>query len=110
MVRGASVTITSRWIGTATVPATAGVVALSAGPAGGGAGAERDVDAAEHLLVLEDVAGQPRALVGTDAELGEVGAGVARAREQLEEPLALRAGCVREPPAVDRQPRRVALH
>ena len=64
----ASITTTSRWIGTDTVPADAG------------AGAEGDVDRAEDLLVLEHVARQLRAIVGADAELGEVASRARRAR------------------------------
>ena len=44
------------------------------GPADAGARAERDVDGAEDLLVLEHVAGERRAVVRADAELGEVAA------------------------------------
>ena len=83
MVSVASVTTTSRWIGHRDRAADAR------------AGAEGDVDGAEDLLVLEDVAGQPRALVGADAELGEVGALLAGAREQLVEALALGPGGLR---------------
>ena len=43
-------------------------------PADRRARAEGDVGGAEDLLVLEDVAGQLRALVRADAELGDVGA------------------------------------
>ena len=57
-----------------------------------GARAERDVHRAEDLLVLEDVAGQRRRVVRADAELGEVRPAVAVRVEQLEQPLAPRAG------------------
>ena len=73
------------------------------------AGAEGDVDRAEDLLVLEDVAGQLRAVVGPDAELGQVGALLAGAGEQLVEALALGPGRLRQVPALDGQVRGVAL-
>ena len=97
IVSVASVTTTSRWIGHRDRAADAR------------AGAEGDVDGAEDLLVLEDVAGQPRAVVGADAELGQVGALLAGAREQLVEALALGPGRLRQAPALDGQVRRVAL-
>ena len=70
-----------------------------------GARAERDVDRAEHLLVLEDVAGQRRALVRADAELGEVRARSGRrasssaAQRAPHSPLG-----VGEPAVLDGQP------
>ena len=78
-------------------------------PADAGAGAEGDVNGAEDLLVLEDVAGQPRAVVGPDAELGQVGALLACAGEQLVEALALGPGRLRQPAALDGEVRGVAL-
>ena len=48
-------------------------------------------------------------VVGADAELGEVGALLAGAREQLVEALALGPGRLRQAPALDGQVRRVAL-
>src|SRR5918998_171682 len=57
------------------------------GAADAGARPERDVRAAEHLLVFEDVAGQASVLVGADAELGEVASGGAVLVEQVQEPL-----------------------
>src|SRR5579862_1711193 len=42
-----------------------------------GAGPEGDVDRAEDLLVLQHVAGQLRAIVGADTELGQVAAKLA---------------------------------
>src|SRR4051795_2293764 len=70
--------------------------------------AEGDVDRAEDLLVLEDVAGEHRALVRADPELGEVRAGVAVVLEESQQLLALGAGRPREAAALDRQLRRVA--
>ena len=93
----ASSTTTSRWIGTATVPPMPG------------AGAEGDVDGAEDLLVLEHVAGQRGAVVGADAELGEVGARSPAPVEQLVRGARPRAGRLRQAPALDGQVRRVAL-
>ena len=55
------------------------------GAADPGAGAEGDVDRAEDLLVLEHVAGQRGALVGADAELGQVGPELAGGLEQVRE-------------------------
>ncbi len=57
-----SLTTTSRWTGT------------WIGAADPRRGAEGDVRGAEDLLVLEDVAGEDRLLVGADPELGDVGA------------------------------------
>ena len=54
---------------------------LSADP---GRGAEGDMGRAEDLLVLEDLAGEDRLLVGADAELGDVGAVGAVGAEQLQ--------------------------
>ena len=50
------------------------------GAADPGARAERDVHRAEDLLVLEHVAGQRRAVVGSDPELGEVASRARRGR------------------------------
>ena len=67
------------------------------------------MDRAEDLLVLEDVAGQLGAIVGPDAELGQVGALLAGTGEQLAESLSLGPGRLRQVPALDGQVRGVAL-
>src|SRR6185295_14580915 len=69
--------------------------------------AEGDVDAPEDLLVLEDIAREGRAIVGADAELGEVGARVPVLPQDAEELLALGAGRRREVPVLDRELGRV---
>src|SRR4029077_6558303 len=53
--------------------------------------AERDVDAPEDLLVLEDVACERRAIVRADPELGQVRAGVPVLPQDAQELLALGA-------------------
>ena len=55
------------------------------GAADPGARAERDVDRAEDLFVLEHVARQPRPIVRADAELGQVGAELAVRAQPLDE-------------------------
>ena len=75
------------------------------GPADPGARSERHVHGAEDLLVLEHVAGQGRAVVRADAQLGEVHPGVAVGAQRVEQPLALRAGRLRQPPVADGEPR-----
>src|SRR5690349_10272789 len=69
-----------------------------------GAGAEGDVDGAEDLLVLEDVAGQPRALVRADAELREVRPLLAGVVEQAQPRLAHLPARRDEMPVLDREP------
>ena len=79
------------------------------GAADAGAGTKRDVDGAEDLLVLEHVAGERGAVVGADAELGEVGPGLAVDPQPLEVLGTDPALGLDEPPARDRQRyRRVA--
>ena len=67
------ITTQSRWTGTWTVPPIAAEAPKATW------------QRAEDLLVLEDVAGQHRLLVGADAELGDVGAVLAVRGEQLHE-------------------------
>src|SRR6185312_5191248 len=69
-------------------------------------GAEGDVGGAEDLLVLEDVAGQDRLLVGADPELGDVGAARPVRRQQLHQAGALVAGRAGQVAALDGQPHR----
>ena len=78
------------------------------GPADARARPEGDVDGAEDLLVLEDVAGQLRALVGADPELGDVPALTAGGVERGQQPLALGLGRGDELAVLDRQHRRLA--
>ncbi len=66
-------------------------------------GAEGDVGGAEDLLVLEDVAGEDRLLVGADPQLGDVGAVGAVRGQQLQQRGAGRPGGVGEVAAADRQ-------
>src|SRR6185437_13950973 len=68
-----------------------------------GRGAEGDVGGAEDLLVLEDVSGQDRLLVGADPELGDVGAVGAVRGQQFHQPGALVAGRADEVAALDGQ-------
>src|SRR5206468_2418622 len=59
------------------------------------------------LLVLEDVARQRGAVVGADAELGQVDAVVAVPAQGLEQPLALATLRRGEPAVTDGEPRRL---
>ena len=77
-------------------------------PADPGACAERDVDGAEDLLVLERVARQPRALVGADADLRQVGARSPCVRSNAMNPLqSPPSAAVNKPPDRSRQRRRL---
>jgi hypothetical protein len=67
------------------------------------AGPERDVDGAEHLLVLEDHPGQPGLLVGADAELGEVRPPLPGAVQHRQQLRALRSLSHRQRAALDGQ-------
>ena len=69
-------------------------------------GAEGDVAGAEDLLVLDQVAGEGRALVRADPELGEEGAALPRSAQDLEEARSRLAGGVGQRAALDRQPSR----